>query len=65
LPPEAIILLATLVARREYVEKALRSIESTGTYAEQSFGKDAISFLITAKGIKGSVVTSRHNILRK
>jgi hypothetical protein len=65
LPPEAVTLLATLVARRENAEKALRSIGSTGTYAEKPFGKDAVSFLMATEGIRGSAVTSRHDILRK
>jgi hypothetical protein len=65
LPPEAVTLLATFVARREHAEKALGSIGSAGTHAEEPFGKDAVSFLVTTEGIRGSAVTSRHDILRK
>jgi hypothetical protein len=65
LPPKTVILLAALVARREHIEKALRSVGSTGTHAEESFGKDAISFLMTTEGTRGRAVTSRHDILRK
>jgi hypothetical protein len=65
LPPKAVILLITLVARREHAEKALRNIESAETYTEEPFEKNAVSFLIATKGIKESTITSRHDILRK